>query len=379
MIGNQERYRFEFTDWNLYRNTADMLVYRPGVKTLLRRLVWSVLALVLIACTQYGYREAASRLAPPDRETANPALSGQYHDLDRRANEMREQLRGSMTEAEWRDFEAREAENQARNQAEIDSVIKQREQIMNAIRYGAISLTILLAMGAILPPLLALFEQITIARNVRGDFTVARRRLLTRTVACPGSTLSPVKVYARAMARNGQDGGGSHSGCRWIVSTESDPMRGGTGTGFEFHVDHWNRAPATQNRLPDRVAALVDGLNRLTGHSYEGPIILDSIPYSPKSFGARVQFGSRGPAVRTQTFTSLGEVPPELRGEIESLMSGPSGSEGSGIQRRVIRTEHITVQDADGNVRTFNSAEELPPEMRSIYEEMRRRHESDRK
>jgi hypothetical protein len=154
-------------------------------------------------------------------------------------------------------------------------------------------------------------------------------------------------------------------------------MRGGTG--FDFHVDHWKHTPATQNRLPDRVAALVDGLNRLTGVTYEGPIILDSIPYSPKSFGARVHFGSRGPVVRTQMFTRMGDVPPELRGEIESLMSSPSGSEGSGIQRRVIRTEHITVKDADGNVRTFNSAEELPPEMRSIYEEMRRRHESDRK
>jgi hypothetical protein len=379
MIGSRERYRFEFTDWNLYQNTADTLVYRPGVKTLLRRLVWSVIAIVLIICTQYGSREAVSRLAPPDRERADPAFSGQYHDLDRPANEMREQLRGSMTEAEWRDFEARETENRARNQAEIDSVIRQREQIVSAIRYGAIALTILLAAGALLPPLLALFEQITIARNVRGDFTVTRRRLLTRTVACPSSTLSPVQVYARAMARNGGHGGRSHSGCRWIVSTESDPMQGGTGTGFDFHVDHWKHAPVTQDRLPERVAALVDGLNRLTGHTYEGPIILDSIPYSPKSFGARVHFGSRGPVVRTQMFTSLGDVPPELRGEIESMMSGQSGSEGSGIQHRVIRTEHITVKDADGNVRTFNSAEELPPEMRSIYEEMRRRHESDRK
>jgi hypothetical protein len=284
-----------------------------------------------------------------------------------------------MTEAEWHNFEAREAENQARNQAEIDSVIKQREQIMNAIRYGAIALTILLAMGAILPPFLALFEQITIAQTVRGDFTVARRRLLTRTVACPASTLSPIKVSARAMVRNERRVGRSHSGYRWIVMTESDPLQGGTGAGFDFHVDHWKQAPVTQDRLPERVAALVDGLSRLTGHTYEGPIILDSIPYSPKSFGARVHFGSRGPVVRTQMFTRMGDVPPELRGEIESLMSSPSGSEGSGIQRRVIRTEHITVKDADGNVRTFNSAEELPPEMRSIYEEMRRRHESDRK
>ncbi|MCL4694616.1 MAG: hypothetical protein KJ060_19155 [Candidatus Hydrogenedentes bacterium] len=322
MFGTSSSHQFNFVDWNVYRNTDESLVYRPGMKTLLRRLAWSFVAVVLIVGVQYGYHEAISRLTI----------------LEPRGTEV--------------------------------GVVGPDEQVAAGLRYARIALTILLGGSAILVPLLALIEQLTIRQDVRGDLVIARRQLWPRTVSCPGASLSPLSVIAREQARSG----GNHSnGYQWIVLTYSDPARGGTGTSLEFHVDHSQFPPTSTDRLPERAATFVDALRRLTGVEYQGPIVTEADPFRSVRRG---QYRRRGPVVTKRFTKTFGNVPPELQGEVESLMARLGENSGSGFQHEVIRTERITVKDADGNVRTYNSAEELPPEMRAVFDEMRRRHES---
>lgn len=325
MFGTPNAHRFNFADWNVYRNTDESLVYRPGMKTLLRRLAWSFVAIILIVCVQYGHREAINRLTL----------------LEPRGTEV--------------------------------TVVEPDEQVAAGLRYARIALTGLLGSSAILFPLLAMIEQVSIRQDVRGDLVITRRHLWPRTVSCPGASLSPLSVIAREQSHSS---GNRSAGYRWIILTYSDPARGGTGASLEFHVDHSEFPPISSDRLPERTATFVDALRRLTGVEYQGPVVTEADPFrSVRRSGYR----RRGPVVTKRFTKTFGNVPPELQGEVESLMAKLGEQSGSGFQHQVIRSEHITVKDADGNVRTYTSADELPPEMRAILEEMRRHHESDGK
>jgi hypothetical protein len=78
-------------------------------------------------------------------------------------------------------------------------------------------------------------------------------------------------------------------------------------------------------------------------------------------------------------------VPPELRPEIERLMQkakdSPERAGGRPVEfsAKMVRTtsidgfsgsktEVIRFRDADGTEHVYNSAEEMPPEIRAIYE-----------
>ncbi len=370
-------YRFEFTDWHLYRNDELSLVYRPSVRTLIRRLAWSAVAVMLIVGLHYGFWATTDRLAQP--ESLEPAYPVPIQEMEQETADIRNSLRDTPSEEEWRDFETREAANRADNQAQIGAMQDRRARIRDIVRYCVLAATALLAALAILPPLLALTEQISVGRDLRGNFIVTHRWFLTRTRSCPLSTLTPFRLTAQQMGQQGGPGSSRQSGYRWIVSTVSDPSHGGSGVNFAFHIDHGMTRPDPAAPLPGRVATFVEGMRRLTGIPHNEPIVLDSPLIERSPF--RIQTGvhiSRGPAVRTQTFSNLDEIPPELRSEIDAMMGASERKGNPHVEHRVFRSQHITVKDADGNVRTYTSPDEMPAELRAVYEDAKRQYESDR-
>jgi len=58
-------------------------------------------------------------------------------------------------------------------------------------------------------------------------------------------------------------------------------------------------------------------------------------------------------------YRSLDEVPAELRGQIRKLREQALAGGGAGT---------ITITDSSGKVSTYHSVEELPPEMRQLYD-----------
>ena len=58
------------------------------------------------------------------------------------------------------------------------------------------------------------------------------------------------------------------------------------------------------------------------------------------------------------TYASLDDVPPALRARIGQARVGAAGS----------RTAKITVTDASGSTRTYDSLEAMPADLRAIYE-----------
>ena len=61
-------------------------------------------------------------------------------------------------------------------------------------------------------------------------------------------------------------------------------------------------------------------------------------------------------------YRSLDEVPEEYRDKIRQAQQSALGNPG---------TNAITVTDAAGKVQTYHSVEELPPELRALYEKAR--------
>lgn len=89
-----------------------------------------------------------------------------------------------------------------------------------------------------------------------------------------------------------------------------------------------------------------------------------------------------------QVYRSLEEVPPELRSTVEeALRAAASGAAAGGKVRVTVKIEEsrrtvspaatqdakvrITVKDASGQERTYHSVEEMPPEIRALYERAR--------
>lgn len=67
-------------------------------------------------------------------------------------------------------------------------------------------------------------------------------------------------------------------------------------------------------------------------------------------------------------YDSLDALPPELRQRIQALQQQAlAGGTGTATSTR------ITVKDQQGNTRTFNSPDEMPPDLRGLYLEAQRR------
>jgi hypothetical protein len=80
-------------------------------------------------------------------------------------------------------------------------------------------------------------------------------------------------------------------------------------------------------------------------------------------------------------YHSLDEVPPELRTQIEKLESeglkeSLSSASRNGLTSKLIGKKSISifkVKDASGNERTYHSLDELPPEIRAVWERAQNR------
>jgi hypothetical protein len=211
-------------------------------------------------------------------------------------------------------------------------------------------------------------------------------------------------------------------GWLWHIRLEgkSHPSVGESGPLIEFCPYQQKDRPTEGGRLPAQVATFVGWLSGATGLAAPEPAVADYIAgarrHAPVVTGHRVtsvagpteerhvyhsleempaelrvlaeqridQFREQGKTtgsfeiVSEQSFGSLEEVPPELHGEAERAIAAARAhgmTPGFSAQLPPGTPGHrITVRDADGRIHTFNSPEEMPPDLRAQYEHMRRRH-----
>lgn len=214
----------------------------------------------------------------------------------------------------------------------------------------------LVAFLGLVYPTSCLWLRFALDRDARGGLVVQAGRVFPATRTWPAGWFSRVYVVAQPARA-----GGGRSGYRWCVRLK------GT-TEVEFWPD-FQEHPPTPGQFSPRTSEFLSALQKLTGLSCDAPVIVGS--YAAPSSGEGVSSVS---LVHTEAgrFTSLDEVPEHLREEFRRLqaeaMSDPSSlvSPGSRVAGHITQTIHFC--DASGREHTYHSLEELPPEIRAQVE-----------
>jgi hypothetical protein len=134
------------------------------------------------------------------------------------------------------------------------------------------------------------------------------------------------------------------------------------------------------------VARLVGALEQMTGLKAGPPTIMDLQDVRMGLFGPRWVVAGKGepfvikrmlekPIVRTRTY-SLDELPPELQSQAGDL-ADKTRATGKTYTRSLSVGDAIKFRDADGSVHTYSSPQEMPPDVRELYEQMRRMADHD--
>jgi hypothetical protein len=104
-----------------------------------------------------------------------------------------------------------------------------------------------------------------------------------------------------------------------------------------------------------------------------------------------ISIKTTGPDGQQREYSSLDELPPELRAEFEKaeaeglkevLRSSSSDGRTTNVRTTLVSNKKLSlfkVRDASGNERTYHSLEEMPPEVRAAFEEAQRRQDDSPK
>ena len=162
-------------------------------------------------------------------------------------------------------------------------------------------------------------------------------------------------------------------------------MMGGSIQTIDFEVDHQHHRPVEEMRLPPRVQQLIEGLQRMTGLN-AAPMEIFDFEASHSFFGTRgrmvssrsTPFGSaqvfEGEPVVTSRTMSFDEMDPAMRAQFEAFRNRAGARPDEVITAEIVsRGGNITFRDQDGTVRSFNSVDEMPEEIRALFDMMRDR------
>ncbi len=287
------------------------------------------------------------------------------------------------------------------------------------VETAGFALAALLGLMGTMAPLSCLWTHLVIERNARNDLVVRGWGIvLPFRKAWPLSAFRQINIHADEMYYRHRHGR-HHEGWRFSASLLPAPPIDGvrppvgaeylSSFGVVFHIFRQRERPF--GRLPAPVEEFIRNLQKVTGlrcgtptvherspsgrshieqattldgQRLEGPVYRsrEEMPEDVRASFDRMARDGRmdGTYVRhehiqtskdhgsVRTYDSLDEVPPEIRSQIEAARKGAMAP---GTHRFVSQT--ITIRDAAGTVHTYHSPDEMPPDVRARYEEVRRR------
>ena len=247
----------------------------------------------------------------------------------------------------------------------------------------------LCAAVGVLVPLSSIWQKLTIERDIRGDLCVTRWGLIRRSHTFPKRGLSDMGVFAgEVYHRQQRPYVEKFLGWRWQVQLQSETDQPGDDALILFWLDMTETLPPRMSSMTSRVREFVSVLERITGLSAKPPIRLRERLVKQGMFTTTRRMESVvEPSVRlstsdgppegatvhktTRTFTSLDEMPEDLRAEAEKLMAQAKRSADGTADGGAYR-----YRDSKGNEQVYRSLEEMPPQIRKRFEEIRRQAES---
>lgn len=219
----------------------------------------------------------------------------------------------------------------------------------------------LLAATGIIIPASSLWNQLRIERTARSDISVFYMGIvLPSWKEWPAQSFRHIIPGIKEVLRSSR----YEKHFVWWFSVNLMPAMP-DGTMIEFRLIEETRSG--QVYFPKVIRQLGPALEQLTGIQAQG--FEDAkIPVSGGRH-ERVQITSHSPRTQKRVFTSLEDVPPELRARFEQLKTEADRRGGSGMVSNV--SENITITQ-NGETRTYHSVDEMPPELRARYEQVKR-------
>lgn len=102
-------------------------------------------------------------------------------------------------------------------------------------------------------------------------------------------------------------------------------------------------------------------LGRLFGFLFSGAV---KVTFRPST-----DFRTTTITARRKGGESLENLPPEMRAKLEEALAS-----GSGPRVHTSESVTFTFEDASGRKRTYHSVDDMPPDVRAIYERLREEH-----
>ncbi len=218
---------------------------------------------------------------------------------------------------------------------------------------------VLAALG-ILIPASCLWSQLRIEQTTRGDISVFHIGIALPTrKEFPKHSFRSITPGVKEVMRQSR----YERYFVWWFSVNLMPAMRGDGA-IEFRlVEHKSGG---QLYFPGVVRQLGPALSQLTGIPAQG--FDEKLPVTG-GMRERIQVTKDSMVPQKRVFTSLEEVPLELRARFEQLKAEADMRGGYGAFNNV--SECITITQ-NGETHTYHSVDEMPPEVRTRYEEVRR-------
>lgn len=369
---------YDVRDWNILTETPGQIVFRPSVQTFTRRLGYTLIAglwIAILSAIHASWFRASSSLT-----------RAQIVEFDRQELEATmDSLRASIPAEEWERIQADTAARNAERQAALNADRKRRQLIDNAVKNIYLAICAAIAAGGLLAPLSVAWQMVTVTIPHRNVIAItARRPWSSQSLISLDSGVSLSVYAAERIAR--QRGMGIHRlGYRWLVAVEPAPslaILGSTLRSVELYVHHQKDRPVEQMPLPPRVRTVVDALEGLLGVQAQPLALVDYVRRGGFWGGGRHITSGPGavkvsrellgtPTIHTRTF-SRDQMPPELRAQIDALRAHSGQPDTATFTVEMVSENGIlTYRDAQGNVRAFRSIEEMPEEIRLLFETMK--------
>lgn len=246
-----------------------------------------------------------------------------------------------------------------------------------AIRNAAYAALAVLGLLSLLPIGSSLIEEVRITRTGQEMLAIRKRGLWTSTFLFPLSPDSVMSVCAReSLGRTRRRGPLYSRGYTWTVTLAAKPAIHTVGIAcLNFDLDFQRMRPLDNRSLPARVRESADALGSICGLPVDTqPAIIDAQRIG-RGWGTRRRIALPSVSVSRHD-VSIEELPEDVQAKVRSMIDSARSQGASGITQEVTLKQEFKVLGSDGRMQTYNSIEELPPDVRETIERLRHQREN---
>jgi hypothetical protein len=277
---------YAITDWTLVESTErgeSRLVYRPGWPTILRRLIASLICVVLIVvmAMTFGLPPRIGRSSrTPATDSAEAARVKQAADT---AEKVLQDLRRTIPAGQWEELERKAQHQRAEREKRQDAQEKRHATVSivgKSLYWTAFGL---LTVVALLTP--APWQRVIAEGDPRKGLRVTKTLFWPRTRACPPGSIVALSIVALEWWHIGRYDP-TFLGWRWEVRILGFDHRTEEPFTLEFWPDLQRSLPRNVEVLTPRVRVFVEAVERLTGLRAAVPVV--QLSHHREQFGHRM-------------------------------------------------------------------------------------------